>query len=82
MTIADEIRNHLSADGIVQITTCTQSTIYKRRHADYFTMRDGSLYVRHGRHQNKLSIGERLLVAIRFGRLRPVNSTQQDKEFT
>lgn len=66
---AGTINRHLAGGGMVQVTTSTRSTIYNSRHVGWFSMRSGSLYVRYGRHHNCLSIGDRLLVGIRFGRL-------------
>ena len=67
MTIADKINSHLSDGGVVQVTTCAKSWIYKTKHAGWFSMVGKSLYVRHGRSKNCLSCGDRLLVGIRFG---------------
>jgi hypothetical protein len=66
-TLNAAILNAALAEGRhVQVTTCTRSTLYAPKHAGWFSEgKDGSLYVRHGRGRVALSIGDRLLVAIR-----------------
>lgn len=63
---ADELNAHLSADGFVQVTTYTRSTLYKPGTVSFFE-KDGNLYLRNARRSECLSIGERLLVGIRKG---------------
>ena len=66
---ANELNQHLESGGVVQVTTYLRSTIYGQKHAGYFhELEDGALAVQHGRTFNRLSMGERLLVAIRKGR--------------
>lgn len=69
MITADQINSHLAVGGVVQVTTYLRSTLYTSKHVGWFEQRNGSLYVRAGRRFNKLSIGERLLVGIRLGRV-------------
>lgn len=56
---ADVIAKHLRAGGRVQITTYTKSTIYDKRHADWFSngKTSGELYVRRGKHKDQLTTG-------------------------
>ena len=65
-TFADRLNAHLERNGTVQVTTYMRSTVYRRRHAGMFEDRDGSLYVKRGRHRDKLSIGDLLLVSVRM----------------
>lgn len=67
MTLADQINHRLRNNGIVQVMTHTKSTTYTAKHAGWFEMIKGSLYVRHGRRKNRLSHGDHVLVGIRFG---------------
>lgn len=69
MNSADKINEHLKGGGVVQVTTYTRSTLYGIKHAGWFEVRNGSLFVRSGRRFDQLSIGERMLVGIRFGRI-------------
>lgn len=67
---ADKINAHLTAGGVVQVTTYLHATLYKQKHAGWFFERDGALYVRSGRSSVKLSAPKvGLLVGIRFGRI-------------
>lgn len=68
MSLAEQINSHLEQGGIVQVTTYLKSTLYRPKHAGMFFMRGENLHVKHGRGSNQLSIGERVLVGIRFGR--------------
>lgn len=63
---ADELNAHLAADGFVQVTTCTRSTLYKPGTVTFFE-KNGDLYLRNARRSECLSFGERLLVSIRKG---------------
>ena len=65
---AVELNAHLARGGVVQVTTYTRSTLYRRAHAGWFEERAHGLYVRHGRGRVALSIGARLIVGIRTGR--------------
>jgi|GEM_PF-5466700 len=66
---ADELNAHLLAGGQIMVATYGHGTIYKAKHAGWFSEgTDGSLYVRYGRGKNCLSVRDRLIVAIRFGR--------------
>jgi hypothetical protein len=68
MTYADKINNHLRDEGgVVQITSYGRSTLYSRKHIGWFSMDSSNLMVRRGRAKDCLSIGPRLLCAIRFG---------------
>lgn len=67
---ANELNEHLASGGVVQVTTYLRSTLYTRKHAGWFEQRNGSLYVRRGRKFDCLSIGDRLLVGIRLGRMK------------
>ena len=67
-TTAEKINSHLRDGGVAQVTTYLRSTLYTSKHAGWFTDVDGSLYVRHGRGRNQLSIGDRPLVGIKLGR--------------
>lgn len=69
-TLADRINNHLTDGGAVQITTYTKSIMYTTRHAGWFVDRKGSLFVQHGRGFDKLSFGNRLMVGLRFGKMK------------
>ena len=51
---ADRLNGHLSANGTVYISTMTRATAYKRRHAGWFTEKEGVLYVQHGKGRNCL----------------------------
>jgi hypothetical protein len=66
---AYQLNAHLAAGGWVAVGTYTRTTIYKRRHAGWFSERNGSLYVQSGRRHLCLSHGQALLVAIRTGRV-------------
>ena len=68
--MADKINDHLMNGGVVQVTTYTKSTVYYQKHAGWFFMVGDSLHVRRGRGKDCLSIGERLLVGIRFGHIK------------
>lgn len=66
---ASELNQHLESGGVVQVTTYLRSTVYDQKHAGWFReLTDGALAVRHGRTFNRLSMGDKLLVAIRKGR--------------
>ena len=66
---ADELNAHLEKGGQILIGTYTKCTIYKKKHAGYFSEgKDGNLYVQRGRGKEILSVGKRLLVAVRFSR--------------
>lgn len=71
---ANELNDHLSNGGMVQVSTYTNSTIYKQKHAGMFFMKGDDLCVKHGRSSNKLSIGNVLLVAIRLSKIKAVQS--------
>jgi len=67
--LADRINAHLRDGGAVQVTTYGKSTVYEEKHAGWFSVDStGCLMVRRGRHKDCLSVGERIMVAIRFGR--------------
>lgn len=66
---ADKINDHLKSGGVVQVTTYMRSTLYAAKHAGWFSADSkGSIYVRHGKGKNQLTIGDRPLVSIRLGR--------------
>lgn len=67
-TLANEINNHLSDGGLVQVTTYLRSTLYKSQHAGMFFVKNGNLNVKHGKGVNCLSVKDTLLVGIRFGK--------------
>lgn len=67
---ADKANAHLEAGGVIQITTYTRSTLYSQKHAGWFFMRGSNLHVKAGRGSNCLSLGDRTLVSIRYGRYR------------
>ena len=68
-TIADKINNHLKSGGAIQVSTYLKSTIYRQKHAGMFKMSGKNLMVQRGRKFDQLSIGERILVSIRFSKL-------------
>ena len=65
---ADKANDHLRSGGVIQVTTYTRSTLYTQRHAGMFLMQGHNLHVKAGRGSHCLSIGDRPLVSIRFGR--------------
>lgn len=66
---AAEINAHLADGGVVQVTTYGRSILYRRRNAGAFLeLSDGCLGVRRGRQVDRLSMGQRMLVGLRFGR--------------
>jgi len=67
-TMADEINNHLKNGGMVQISTYLKSIIYRQKHAGMFLMSGKNLAVKRGQHIDQLSIGDRVLVSIRFSK--------------
>ena len=67
---ADEINAHLAAGHGVMISTYGRATVYRSKHAGWFTQgADGNLYVRSGRRKDCLTMsrGACALVSIRFG---------------
>ena len=65
--MADELNNHLAGGGTVIVTTHMRATEYSKKHAGWFSMTSkGDLQVNHGRGNNCLSIGNRLLVSVRL----------------
>ena len=67
MNLANKLNARLSAGGFVQISGYGKSTIYTRRNLDCFSIRGGDLHVRRGHQYDCLSIGDRMLCAIRTG---------------
>lgn len=67
---ADRLNSHLTAGGIVQVSTYLKSTIYTRKHAGWFTENaKGEIFVRQGRGKVCIAgIGGRFVVGIRLGR--------------
>ena len=66
---AAEINAHLAEGGIVQVTTYGRSVLYRRRNTGAFVeLSDGCLGVRRGRQVDCLSLGQRMLVGLRFGK--------------
>ena len=65
---AQELNDHLSNGGLVQVTTYLKSTIYKQKHSGMFREKSGNLEVQHGKTFNCLSMGTRMLVKIKLGR--------------
>lgn len=63
---ADELNAHLAADGYVQVTTHTRSTLYKPGTVSFFE-KDGDLYLRNARRTECIGIADRLIVGIRKG---------------
>jgi hypothetical protein len=63
---ADRLNAVLAAGGTVVVATYLRATQYRSRHAGMFFERGGALYVRRGRSADCLSIGDRLLVALRI----------------
>ena len=61
---ADRINGHLASGGTVIISTMTRHTQYKRKHAGWFTERNGVLHVQHGKGRNCLGPTERPYVGI------------------
>ncbi len=66
-TFAKELNQRLNDNGLVQVTTYLKSVLYKKANSGMFFSRNGSLYVKRGKHSDKLSIGDSLLVGIRTG---------------
>ena len=66
--IHSEIVNHLTAGGIVQVTTYARSTVYERKHASYFVAKPDGVYVRSGKQLNQIVGLVGPLVGIRMGR--------------
>lgn len=55
MTAADKINNRLREGGIVQVTTCTRSTLYRQKHTGWFFMdKKNNLMVKSGRRMSAL----------------------------
>ena len=69
---ADQLNERLRDGGFVQVTTYTRSVIYKKQHAGMFREKEGNLQVQRGKSWDTLSLGDRLLVGIRTGRLAKV----------
>lgn len=70
---ASKIKEHLDSDGVVQVTTYLRSTLYTKKHADWFSEdAKGNLHVRHGRGTVQLTNGDSALVKIQFGRYQEV----------
>ena len=73
-TITEQIKTHLEAGGVVQVTTYLKSTLYTAKHAAWFSEdASGSTFVRHGRGKVQLTIGNKALVGIKFGRYEVTN---------
>ena len=76
---ASLINRHLAGGGCLQVVTLHRAATYDHRHVGWFSMRAGSLHVRrdaslklhrrYGRRSVPLSVGDRLLCVLRFGRL-------------
>lgn len=62
--LADKLNEHLKIGGQVRVSTHTRAVIYTYRNTGDFVTKGGSLYVRRGRGLDRLSHGERLLVAV------------------
>ncbi len=65
---ADSISAHLRSGGVVQLTTYTRSTVYEKKHADWFTQEGDKVYVRAGRGKHLIINGTGVYVGIKFGR--------------
>jgi len=66
---ANQLNDHLRDGGQVMVATYGHGTIYSPKHTGWFTEgTDGNLYVRYGRGRNCLSVKDRLMVGIRYGR--------------
>ncbi len=62
---ADALNAHLSAGGMVQVSTYLRSTIYKAKHAGmFYNAGNGDLRVKHGRGSVCLGSKSMLLVGI------------------
>lgn len=59
----DAIVERLREDGAVQVTTYLKSTVYDKRHVDWFKFDVKGVYVRSGKRWDCIS-----LCSIRFGR--------------
>jgi len=77
---ADELNAHLRNGGQIMIATYGHATIYKPKHAGWFTEgSDGCLYVRYGRGKNCLSSQDQMMVAVRYGRVHELTPATPEK---
>ena len=65
---ANTLNAHLSAGGIVQVTTYAKSWLYEQKHAGYFSESNGQLFVQHGKRKDCLGRTDAPMVSIRLGR--------------
>lgn len=59
----ERIIKHLDDDGVVQVSTYTKSTLYRRKHSTMFTSDSKGVYVKRGKNWDCISY-----CSIRFGR--------------
>lgn len=69
MNKANEINKHLERGGVIQVTTYGRATLYTKKNAGDFVLKNDLLHVRYGKNFNCLENTNGLLVRIRFGRV-------------
>lgn len=66
---ADDLNAHLKSGGSVTVATYARATLYKSKHAGWFSESPtGDLRVVHGNRKIHLSMGAMLLVSLRLSR--------------
>ncbi len=72
MSLAGKINDHLESGGVVIVGSYGPHTEYGRKHVGwFFTDSRGNLCVKRGKSSVCLSLGEKLLCGVRFGRYVP-----------